>query len=1783
MDESDNEEKPQATRAAPLSAEFLTGGTAAGLEKLRARLLDLTNRNRLLNFRHSNASSIRIVDAEPDVVFARLMNGEEVPFRHVPEPEASFEPETDGVDDENASVSKPLAADYAEAIGWHTSYELNTPSKYNAASEFLPVLHYVEALEILTRKIGGAAKTAIEESGTNMLYLTFGFLEWYESDDSRQAHLAPLLTVPVALNRKSAKAKGFECTVEYSGEDSATNLSLVEKMRRDFAIEIPAIEDEDTPESYFARLEPTLAQKQRWKIRRHITLSLLSFGKLLMYRDLDARVWPGIRTHALVTELFEGRKSDTIVHAEEYLVDAPDLKHEVPPLIVDADSSQHSALIDAMRGQNLVIEGPPGTGKSQTITNLIAAALTKGKTVLFVSEKLAALEVVRRRLDEAGLGVFCLELHSHKTRKDSLLTDLATRLKVHRSFRDPKELDLHLSIAEEKKRLLTRYVTLINKELQPFEATVFEVLWARDCAYQELAFDRAAVENVLLPVVLQFNRTQVAQAEQFLSVYAQHLTGVLRTCSTLEEHPWAWIGAPLSFGDQERICDLLESLIAGVRDVQPACQKLADTVGVSLADTLQGLGSAREILADLPGAGEPLPRHLLAPCRDDRARAALLQFVHVVEKASSARRALSDVTSGTDPVRLLRPGVDELLASTAASLTTLGLEGCGSAQLRQRLEQDRTAERVLATAEDSFSALTTLLGCQVPFDIRCVELLSNCILAVEKAPLEVLHLRMPKLEAEGVGRIVGKAAARAHALSQQHKQLDDTFNVSMIAETTDAAGLRAHATALEEASIWQRCFGHKYRAARRTYTRLARTPQKISRHDSARHLRTLADHHQASVQFDSDAECRELLGTHFSGVETKWDEIHLLVAWYEEVFTLLPEADHDSIAFRDVLLRSRMERLRAANASLAGHDKDRAAVEQVRTTIQELRERLRSNGSGARPIGKLRDDLKAANSLLEEAIAALLMVDLKPDVPVRLIGELLTTAASYRTSVAYIEAQPRVRQLLGDSFQGIDSDLGPVKAAVRFAESAANKAIPEPVTDWLLCDDYLLRLGQLRDWLGQAVRLSDELSKTREEIRSLAISDTWHKDEAESLGAVSKKAAIALNNREELAQWLHFLRTRAEAVHAGFGKLTALADARLIESLQLVPAFQFVFYNTLARGAFSEFPDLYGFSGVTQEQVREQFATADRQVIKLYRERAAAIIDRRQAPYGNQSGPVKTWSEFALITHEIGKQTRHIPIRQLVRRAATALQAMKPCFMMGPLSVAQYLAPERLRFDLVVMDEASQLKPEDAIGAIARGGQMVIVGDPKQLPPTSFFQRVSFDDTDITNDDDRMAIEEGESILDVASTLYQPVRRLRWHYRSRHHSLIAFSNREFYQGDLVIFPSAYHEHPSLGIKYHPVRGGIFDERRNAPEAAAVVDAVLDHMQNRPNESLGVVALNFEQRELIEDLLDRRLRTEPFALAYQEQMDRGPEPLFIKNLENVQGDERDVIFISTTYGPDAKGNQYQRFGPINGPNGHRRLNVLFTRAKKRTEVFSSLDPDRIQTTASSAWGLRALKQYLTFARTGILESPDDGGSQPTNDFERSVGTVLKDKGFDAVPQVGVAGFFVDLAVRHPTKPGAYLLGIECDGASYHSGRSARDRDRLRQEILENQGWTIHRVWSTDWFKSRNTEIKRLLKRIEDLLNNDPDYQREIERVERVTSLRQQLTNLRDDEIKRSFPDSPSNACLLRPAILDELVRRRPRTKQDWFRVISYELRSETDPKQVGQYLGDVLEIISSSLE
>ena len=420
--------------------------------------------------------------------------------------------------------------------------------------------------------------------------------------------------------------------------------------------------------------------------------------------------------------------------------------------------------------------------------------------------------------------------------------------------------------------------------------------------------------------------------------------------------------------------------------------------------------------------------------------------------------------------------------------------------------------------------------------------------------------------------------------------------------------------------------------------------------------------------------------------------------------------------------------------------------------------------------------------------------------------------------------------------------------------------------------------------------------------------------------------------------------------------------------------------------------------------------------------------------------------------------------------------------MMSPLSVAQFLAPGTLDFDLLVMDEASQIAPVDALGAVARARQVVVVGDERQLPPTRFFSKLTGSADE--DGDDAAQLADIESILGLFSARGLPQRMLRWHYRSRHQSLIAVSNSQFYENKLYIVPSPYTAEAGMGLRFHHLPDGVFDSgntNTNKVEAKAVAEAIIRHAKMEPAMSLGVAAFSVTQRRAIQDELEalRRLNpdTEPFFHAHPA------EPFFVKNLENVQGDERDVIIISVGYGRNAQGYMAMRFGPLGSEGGERRLNVLISRAKRRCEVYASITDEDIDLERGKGKGIFAFKLFLHFARTGRLSMAHASGRDHDSIFEQQVARALTERGYHVHPQVGIAGFFIDLGIADPAHPGRYVLGIECDGAPYHDSRSARERDRLRQAVLEDHGWTIHRIWSTDWFHRPVEQLERAIAAIE----------------------------------------------------------------------------------------------------
>lgn len=492
----------------------------------------------------------------------------------------------------------------------------------------------------------------------------------------------------------------------------------------------------------------------------------------------------------------------------------------------------------------------------------------------------------------------------------------------------------------------------------------------------------------------------------------------------------------------------------------------------------------------------------------------------------------------------------------------------------------------------------------------------------------------------------------------------------------------------------------------------------------------------------------------------------------------------------------------------------------------------------------------------------------------------------------------------------------------------------------------------------------------------------------------------------------------------------------------------------------------------------------------LGRRREMAIEDFSRLDAGVESGTrheilarlCATWkqaernappAEMRLLNHEIGKKRAHLPPRQLLSRLPSIWPAMKPCLLMSPLSAAQHLGPDTPMFDLVVFDEASQISVADAIGVIARGKQVIVVGDPKQMPPSRLF-----DASDMEDEDDALTERDLDSILDECISHMNRVL-LNWHYRSRHEDLIAFSNHRYYNGELITFPSPHNR--EAGIVVHDI-GGSYERatrRVNVAEAEAIVERVAAHYaQPGEQKSLGVITFNQNQQRLINRMLDARRAKD---LSLDSALSAASEEIFVKNLETVQGDERDVIFFSTTFAPDAAGNFPMQFGPLGQLGGERRLNVAITRARHRVEVFTSFHPGQMDVSNMRHRGVKDLRDYLLFARGGeaaLLSVAVPTLGVADSPFEIAVASALMDKGWEIVPQVGCSGYRIDLAVKHPDKPGEFLAGVECDGATYHSFKVARDRDRMRQRVLERLGWDIVRIWSTDWWQDSQGEIDRI---------------------------------------------------------------------------------------------------------
>lgn len=594
-----------------------------------------------------------------------------------------------------------------------------------------------------------------------------------------------------------------------------------------------------------------------------------------------------------------------------------------------------------------------------------------------------------------------------------------------------------------------------------------------------------------------------------------------------------------------------------------------------------------------------------------------------------------------------------------------------------------------------------------------------------------------------------------------------------------------------------------------------------------------------------------------------------------------------------------------------------------------------------------------------------------------------------------------------------------------------------------------------------------------------AMIDCFHTDEG-WISKTRKELMIWLRHIGELRDWSALLKQVEKVRNYGFNSAADEFLSGKIQPEELVESFICNLNLSIIKRTIQAEPILANFQGVKFEDTIKKFKEISEEFDKLTLQELIAKLSAK-IPDSSVTGSAS--SELGILQKAIRSGGRMISIRKLFDMTQHLITRICPCMLMSPMSVAQYLDPALHKFDIVIFDEASQLPTCEAVGAIARGESTIIVGDPKQLPPTRFFRNTYYDE-------ENYELEDLESVLDDCLALTMPQKHLLWHYRSRHESLIAFSNAKYYGHRLYTYPSP--DDMSSRVKLIQV-DGYYDKggtKQNHGEAMEVVREICNRLldENRRNDSIGVVTFSAVQQNLIEDLLEKEFLDNEELEKIHEQM---LEPIFIKNLENVQGDERDVILFSVGYGPDKDGKVSMNFGPLNREGGYRRLNVAISRARKEMHIFSTITPEQIDLTRTRSEGVAGLKAFLTYARNGKNTIPvhkEDIAYRDTTLLE-IIAEQIEDMGYKTRCNVGWSKYTIDIGVINPKDENTYILGILLDGDNAKEVGTARERNLLQPQVLTDLGWNIHTIWILDWLDNQEKVLGKVKTAIANVLSRD----------------------------------------------------------------------------------------------
>lgn len=1614
------------------------------IDKWKNKLLDLGKRNKLINYKETKRSNIKIVEPGLEEVFAKLVIEERaLSFSH--------------------PINEYFDEDEKEFYENISEGDIKTDRTINEQQKTLASLR-------------NKARTALQEQGINILYISFGFLKWKENNTSEIYIKSPLVLVPVSLTIESITEPFILNLYE---DEIVVNPTLLYKLETDFGVVLPSFEQREEDILGYLKEVNSIVKKNNWEIVEEVGLGLLSFLKINMYKDLENNV-DKIESHPVLRGLAGDVESITQI-SDEY--DDYDHDNKIKPIdmfqVVDADSSQQDAILYSKKNFSFVLQGPPGTGKSQTITNIISEALADGKKILFVSEKMAALEVVYKRLSQAGLADFCLNLHNHKVKKKEVLNDLSNCLNMNKVKMKEESLYLLESLQNNKEKL-NSYIKELHTKNMPLNKSIYEVngLLAKLPETKDVIFSIDKIDEI--------NEQQLNRYKVLLEEFSK-IIGKMK--SDYETNPW--IGCNVLNVSHELRHDIktnLNKIIPDINKLKDIKDEICMDFQWEIKSSVNCIKEMIEVLRFIENAPN-IPTSWIYKSDINPLMETTSEYMELLTEYNSI---YSDISKNYVEKYLsicskdICKELEELVFSIFQKINNdvYGEVDSIISNFDLIIDSLEVIKEELTYAKEYTYIVTEKYGFDEVKSIKKLYDINDVLDDILKKP-KPTEMWFDNSKDIVISNLLDETIAVYSKISEIEKELVAEFDKEIL--SLDYVPILSRFRT-EYGNIFK-IFKTTYKLDRKTIMALSINQEnKLSDSKIIDVLNKLKNIEEKKSWLSNNEKMIKLaFGDHYLKEYTDWNEVVNSLKVFKNIKNKLGNKINSSSIKSLLLCRDEdMQDIIRAN--------NKIAELKTNDVIEKIKEVLNLQGEQ----DELQEIISLSSGLLVSMKSFKSMYN-----SVRKYSNKKLAYANYINDLKKLQRVQEVNELLkvhNDElrekflflYNGINTEWDNIKDALIWATKFIKLH-----KKYNFSDEFIKNIcsgEKYSEVISKAkISLEEKIAEFKNEWdwfeqlfdKEICLSDL-------ELDSLIDKLQKCFNGFVYLEEWIDFRSCREKCYKEGLGEYIEKAEKADVAKTQLVNGFLKRFYRLWLDAITPKYPAVSSFRRRTQEEIIKEFKKLDVIQLAIARSRIKErLID--SLPDLNRS--TSAVDEVGILKRELCKQRKLMPLRTLFKAIPNLLMTLKPCLMMSPLSVSLFLQADGYNFDMIIFDEASQVCTEDAVGAIMRGKQIIIAGDNKQLPPTNFFG-VTASEGDFDVEDEEADDSDGfESILDEALT-FLPERTLKWHYRSKHEHLIAFSNAKIYNHSLITFPSSFDKVKDNGVEYIYVPDGIYargGKKNNVNEAKKVAQLVFEHIQKFPYRSLGVVTFSSSQQQAVETAIRQlRLKNQKYEEFFNEDKE---EAFFIKNLENVQGDERDTIIFSIGYAKDHNGIMYMNFGPLSRNGGFRRLNVAITRAKYNVKLVGSIYPTDIDVEKTNSEGVKMLRSYIEFAINGesVLQNElsYNNNIELESPFEEAVYEFLNENGYNVATQVGCSGYRIDLAVRHPRLSGRFVLGIECDGATYHSARTARERDRIRQTILEDIGWKIYRIWSTDWIKDTKTEGDKLLEYVKKCIDEYQD--------------------------------------------------------------------------------------------